>query len=156
MKHLRAKCKTGFETSRQGATLSKRNALTIAPCPCLWKYTKVCFVTFGRSSACIAYIIPASPPADIYVALRKSTSWQDRWRQVKEQTWLDQASDIILNLIHLDTEDTLTWAVFMSSLLKNNRPIIKPNAIIGVMSDKTVSTPMVKQTMHIGKWVTVS
>ena len=58
-----------------------------------------------------------------------STSWQDRWRQVK-----DQASDIILNSIHLDTVlDTLTWTVFMFSLLENNRPNIKPNAIIGVM-----------------------
>ena len=42
----------------------------------------------------------------------------------------------------------------MSSLLKNNRPNIKPNAIIGVMPDKTVSTPMVKHTMNIGKCVT--
>ena len=62
-----------------------------------------------------------------------STSWQDRWRQVKEQTWLDQASDIILNSLHLDTEDTLNWAGFMASLLRNDRPNIKPNAIIGVM-----------------------
>ena len=29
----------GFETARQEATLSKRHALTIAPCPSLWKYT---------------------------------------------------------------------------------------------------------------------
>ena len=57
-----------------------------------------------------------------------------RWRQVKEQTWLDHASNIILNSVHLDTEDTLTWKGFMSSLLKNDdRPYIKPNVIIGVM-----------------------
>ena len=42
---------------------------------------------------------------------------------------------MILNSIHLDTEDTLTWARFMSNLLKNDRPNIKPNAIIGVMPD---------------------
>ena len=53
-----------------------------------------------------------------------------------------------------DTEDTLTWAGFMSSLLKNDRPNIKPNTIIGVMPDKTVSTPMVKHAMNIGKCVT--
>ena len=62
----------GFETARQEATLSKRHALAIASCPSLWKYTYVCFVTFGRSSACIAYIIPTTPPADLYVALPKS------------------------------------------------------------------------------------
>ena len=42
----------------------------------------------------------------------------------------------------------------MSNLIKNKRPDIKPNAIIGVMPDKTVSTPMVKHTMNIGKCVT--
>ena len=72
----------------------------------------------------------------------------DKTDGAKLKNKLDQAFDIILNSVHLDTENTSTWAGFMSRFLKNDdRPNIKPNAIIRVMPlflDKTASTPIVK------------
>ena len=150
----------GFETARQVATLSKRHALAIAPCPSLRKYISFfCSIwtiismyrihhpnlATGRYLCC---------PPKVWASCA-STSWQDRWRQVKKQTWFDQASYIILNSLHLNTEDTLTWAGFMASLLKNDRSNIKPNAIIGVMPLRQDSIyTMVKHTMNIGKCMT--
>ena len=104
------------------------------------------------------------PPADIYtrdVTLLKSElpvrPRHDRIHgaRVKDQAWLDNASDIILKSVNLNTEDTVTWAGFNSSLIKHDT--IKPNAIMGVLPlfpDKAASIPMVKHTMNIGKSVT--
>ena len=73
---------------------------------------------------------------------------------VKDQAWIDQVSDIILNSTD-PGQHIVTWAGFNANLL--NEDTIKPKAIIGVLPlfpDKAASVPMVKHAMNIGKSVT--
>jgi len=69
--------------------------------------------------------------------------------KAKDKTWINHASDIILNKgSELDDNDKVTLAGFSSSRMHEDT--VKPRAITGVLPmfpDKAASVSMVKHTM---------